>query len=133
VRGAPNITVAEYVPQSEVLPFCDAVVAHGGFHTVIGALMHGVPLVLLPIGGDNGRNAEWTALRGAAVVLGPDERTAVSIRSAIRAVLHDPAYRCAAERLQSAIADLPPISVAVGLVEQLATERRPLERLRPWH
>ena len=40
--------IRSYIPQHEFLPWCDAVVAHGGSGTVLGALAHGLPLLVVP-------------------------------------------------------------------------------------
>jgi UDP:flavonoid glycosyltransferase YjiC (YdhE family) len=125
---ARNLTVLGYVPQSAVLPHCDAVVAHGGFHTVIGALLHGVPLVLLPLGGDHARNARWCSARGAALVLDAAHRDREHIRAGVRRVLAEPGYRDAAARLRAAITGLPGMATAVSLLERLAATRAPIPR-----
>ncbi|HEX3332779.1 MAG TPA: glycosyltransferase [Acidimicrobiales bacterium] len=123
-----NITVKRFVPQSRVLPHCDVMLAHGGFHSVMGALVHGVPMVLLPLGGDHHRNAQWCADNGAALVLEDSARDVENIARAIRQVMSNPSYSWASQRLQTAIDDLPPISRAVELVEILAATKAPLRR-----
>lgn len=44
--------VERFIPQAQLLPQCDLVVSHGGSGSVIGALAHGPPSVLLPMGVD---------------------------------------------------------------------------------
>ena len=58
-----HIRVERFVPQSEVLPRSSAVVSHGGSGSVLGALAHGLPQVLIPMGADQPLNAD--ALRAA--------------------------------------------------------------------
>jgi UDP:flavonoid glycosyltransferase YjiC (YdhE family) len=55
-----------------------------------------------------------------------DERAPDAIRTAVRAVLSDLAYRASSGRLRDEIAALPVMGHAVGLLERLARERRPL-------
>lgn len=126
--GARNLAVLGYVPQSAVLPHCDVMVAHGGFHTVIGALLHGVPLVLLPLGGDQPRNARWCSAQGAALVLAETHRDPESIRAGVRHVLSETGYRDAAGRLRAAMTDLPGMATAVSMLERLATTHAPIRR-----
>ena len=45
-----NVVVHQYVPQGFVLARCDAVIAHGGAGTMLGALAHGLPLLVIPKG-----------------------------------------------------------------------------------
>jgi UDP:flavonoid glycosyltransferase YjiC (YdhE family) len=103
-------------------------VSHGGFGTVIGALLHGVPMVLLPMAGDQHRNARWCAAAGAAVVLDQHSRGPLPIQKAVAKVLSDPSYRSAAGGLRDEMAGLPDISAAVAMVAQLAAERVPMTR-----
>ena len=61
-----NVTVERWVPQDEVLPRAAAVVTHGGHGSTLGALAHGVPMVVLPLFSlDQWFNAEAVARAGA--------------------------------------------------------------------
>ena len=53
----PNVQVAEYIPQAELLPRCAAVVSHAGSGTFLAALAQGVPQLLLPQAADQFLNA----------------------------------------------------------------------------
>ncbi|WP_342239788.1 glycosyltransferase [Inquilinus sp. OTU3971] len=86
---------------------------------MIGALAHGVPMVLLPIGADQPANAERCAALGVARVLDPVGCSPEAVREATRAVLADPAYRSAAERMAQEIAAMPDPAEAVPLLERL--------------
>ena len=99
---------------------------HGGSGSVLGALAHGLPLVLLPMGADQPQNAQRCAALGAGRVLDVIAATPDDVRDAVSAVLSEPSYRAAAERLRDELAALPGPEHAVALVERLATERRPV-------
>ena len=60
----PNTTVERYIPQSELLPRCSAIVHHGGSGTMYGSLAHGVPQIVLPQGADNFVNGGLLARLG---------------------------------------------------------------------
>jgi MGT family glycosyltransferase len=126
VSESTNLQIRNYVPQDIVLPHCDAMAAHGGFHTVVGALMHGVPMLLLPQGGDHPRNGAWCAEQGAALVLDGSHQDRSAIRAGVLTVLDDPSYQENARRLQRAFEALPDIGFAVRLLEQLAATREPI-------
>ena len=53
-----NVVVHRYVPQAVVLERCDAVIAHGGSGTTLGALAFGLPLLVIPQGADQYSNAD---------------------------------------------------------------------------
>jgi MGT family glycosyltransferase len=115
-----HVTVEQFVPQSSVLPHCDLVVSHGGSGSVIGALAHGLPSVLIPIGADQPQNAKRCEDLGVARVLDAVGLTKDGVSAAVEAVRRDPAYRRNAERLRDEIAALPGPSHAVLLLERLA-------------
>ena len=92
----------------------------------MGCLSAGIPMVVIPVQGDQPRNAQRCADLGAGVVVGPEERTPAVIQTAVRAVLADPSYRENAALLRDEIAALPGMDRAVELLERLAADPRPL-------
>ena len=124
----PNVHVERYIPQSRLMPYCDAVLAHGGTGTVYTALEHGLPLVNVPIGADQFVTSESCANAGVGLVIGPEQRNPDAIRAAVREVLADSAYREKARQLQRAIHALPTPADVVPLLERLAAEKRPIVR-----
>jgi UDP:flavonoid glycosyltransferase YjiC (YdhE family) len=121
-----NIQIAPYIPQSTILPHAAATVLHGGSGSVIGALAHGLPMVLIPMGADQPHNAARCAALGVARILDAVTATADSVRAAVTAVLTDSSYRQNAQVLRDEIAALPEPAHALSLLEQLAREKRPL-------
>jgi UDP:flavonoid glycosyltransferase YjiC (YdhE family) len=119
-----NIRLERYIPQSAILPHCAAVVSHGGSGSVIGALAHGLPSVLIPIGADQPLNAARCAALGVGLELDAIAATPESVSAAVAAVLNDPSYRRAAERMRDEIAALPGPEYAVGLLERLVGQER---------
>ncbi len=120
-----HIHIAQYIPQALILPHCDAVVSHGGSGSVIGALAHGLPMVLVPMGADQPLNAARCANLGVAQVIDALAATPEIVRAAVATVLADPSYRHVAERLRDEIAALPGPEHAVMLLERLAAEQCP--------
>ena len=114
-------------PQASLLPHCDLVVSHGGSGSVLGALSHGLPSVLIPMGADQPLNGERCARLGVARVLDAFDVSPVEVREAATSVLEDPGYRSNAERLRAEIAALPDPAEAVKLLEGLCQARRPFE------
>ena len=121
-----NVRIERFVPQFEVLPHVDLVVSHGGPGSVLGALAHGRPMVVLPIGADQPLNAVRISALGAGRALDAIRATAAEVREAVASVPADGACREAAGRLADEIAALAPPGVAVALLERLAQGRRRL-------
>jgi UDP:flavonoid glycosyltransferase YjiC (YdhE family) len=122
----PNVRIERYIPQTRLFPRCDLVLTHGGSGTVIAALAHGLPLVVVPISADQPENAARCAALGVGRVVQAEDATPEAVREAVRAVLADPTYRRNAERVRDEIRSLPGPEHAVALLERLAAERRPL-------
>jgi UDP:flavonoid glycosyltransferase YjiC (YdhE family) len=125
----PNVHVARWLPQDAVLQRAAAIVCHGGYGSVLGALAHGVPVVALPLfGDDQWRNARRVAELGAGIALdgdrgperhmfdGPSPETCAQLGGAVEAVIADPSYRSAAGRIAGAIDALPPVDAAVDVL-----------------
>jgi UDP:flavonoid glycosyltransferase YjiC (YdhE family) len=121
-----NVSIERYLPQSEILPRCRAVVSHGGSGSLLAALAHGLPSVLLPMGADQPQNAARCEQLGVARVLDAVRATPQTVREAVADVLADPSYRSAAERIADEIAALPGPEATVPLLEASSlSARRP--------
>jgi UDP:flavonoid glycosyltransferase YjiC (YdhE family) len=121
-----SVRIERYLPLPQLLPRCALLVTHGGFNSTKEALSCGVPLVVIPIAGDQPYCAERCVALGVAQVVGPDQRTPERIRDAVRAVLDDPSYRARAEAMRQEMQALPGVQHAVELLVSLASERRAL-------
>jgi UDP:flavonoid glycosyltransferase YjiC (YdhE family) len=117
-----HIHVERYIAQSLLFPYCDVVVNHGGSGTVREALKHGLPMVIIPVSGDQFVNAERCAGLGLAKLITPAERTPEAIKAATQEVLQNPTYRRNAERVRSEMEAMPGLAHAVALLERLAHE-----------
>ena len=109
-----HVLVERYIPQALVLPRCDALVAHAGAGTMLGALAHGVPQLLLPHGAEQHLNAAACRGAGAALVIEPDEIGAEAVRAGLVRVLGEPEFAAAARRLRDEIAAMPPADEALA-------------------
>jgi UDP:flavonoid glycosyltransferase YjiC (YdhE family) len=90
----------------------DAMVSHGGAGSIRSALAAGVPLVLMPLFGDQPHNARAVAAAGAGIVAdGPG-----GLADAVGAVLGDPAYGVRAREIAGEVAALPPARDAAALL-----------------
>jgi MGT family glycosyltransferase len=122
----PNVRIGRYIPQTLLFPRCDLVISHGGSNTMLAALAHGIPQVMVPITADQPENAERCAAAGVARMVSLAEATAASIREAALAVLSDPSYRRAAERTRDEMAALAGPDEVMRLLERLARDKMPM-------
>lgn len=120
-----HLLVRRRVPLLELLPHLDAVVSHGGLNTVCETLSHGVPLVVAPIKGDQPINASQVAAAGAGIRVSFDRVRPDALRDAVLAVLDDPAYRAAAERIRASFTAAGGAPAAAEHLELLASRTDP--------
>jgi UDP:flavonoid glycosyltransferase YjiC (YdhE family) len=111
--------VIGWADHDALLSGCAAVVTHGGLGTTLRALAHGVPLVLLSLGRDQGFNAARLSELGAGIRLDAGA-AAAEIRRAVDRVLSDPSYAAAAAELGARIAAEEPDTRAARALERCA-------------
>lgn len=102
-QAPANVILTPFVPHALVLPQVTAIVSQCGHGTVMKALAHGVPLVCLPLLGDQPDIAARVVHAGAGVRL-PQDASSTAIRTAIQRVMTTPDFRDAAQRLAKALA-----------------------------
>jgi UDP:flavonoid glycosyltransferase YjiC (YdhE family) len=116
-----NVRLVGYVPHSLLLPGCEAIVCHGGFNTVLGAICAGVPLVCVPLAGDQYHNAGVVEQLGLGRRLAGSRLTQRQLREAVSEVRGDPSYARRVASVRREIAELPPASSVVALLEGLVS------------
>jgi UDP:flavonoid glycosyltransferase YjiC (YdhE family) len=114
-----NAHIERYVPQSLLLPLFSVVICHGGAGTTLGALAHGVPLLVLPQGADQYLIGDRVVSCGAGLRLAPPEVNPDSVRRCVLDLLHGTEYRRAARRVQAEIAAMPAPEETVPLIERI--------------
>lgn len=114
----PHVNAERFIPQAAVLPYVDAAVVHAGSGSMLAALAHGVPMLMLPRAADQYDNARACAAAGAARVLLPDQCDQASLAAGVQAVLFEPAVRAGAAAMRGEIAGMPGPDAVAAAVEQ---------------
>jgi UDP:flavonoid glycosyltransferase YjiC (YdhE family) len=91
-----------------------AMISHGGAGSIRTALTSGVPLVVMPLFGDQPLNARAVAAAGAGIAVedGPG-----GLAGAVGTVLEDPAYARRADEIAGEVAALPPVHEAIAVLQ----------------
>ena len=116
-----HVRVERFVPQAEVLAHADLVVSHGGSGSLMAALAHGLPSVLLPLGADQPHNAGRAVALELAMSLDAATASPVEIAGAARAALEDAAMAGRCRSVADELAGLPAVGTAVEALEGAAT------------
>src|SRR5436305_1888886 len=117
-----NVVICPSIPHSQILPFTDAMITHGGHGSVVRALAHGVPLILIPMGRDQNDTAARVVYHGAGIRLSAEASVEV-ISQALERVLKSCSYCKAAKCLGHAIRRDAANSTAIEELEALAGMR----------
>jgi UDP:flavonoid glycosyltransferase YjiC (YdhE family) len=100
----PSWAVAGLGRQDELLTDADLVICGGGHGMVAKTLLAGVPLVMVPGGGDQWEIANRVARQGSGRLIRP--LTAEAMVSAVGEVLSTPSYREAARHAAAGVTDV---------------------------
>ncbi len=121
-----HVRVERFRPQREILPHASLVVSHGGSGSVAGALAHGLPMLITPMGADQLDNAARVTALGIGRWLDPVAATPAEVRDAAAGILSESVYHNAAAALRNEYAALPGTAYAVALLERLILTRAPV-------
>ncbi len=91
LKPAANTAIVESAPHHELMQEAVLVVTHGGHGTLMKALVHGCPMLVIPHGRDQVDNAVRVAHRGAGLSLAPDADVE-TLTAAILGLLDEPAF-----------------------------------------
>lgn len=89
----PNFIVRNYVPQLEILQQADVFITHGGMNSSSEGLYFGVPLVVVPVMGDQPIVANRIEELGAGLKLNRQELDALTLRKTTEQVLSNPSFK----------------------------------------
>lgn len=96
-----NFIIRQTVPQLDVLKRCRAFITHGGNNSIHEALAFAVPMAVIPMFGDQPYNSDAIAsLRcGFSFRYPLQTLSAERLRKAVRGLLMEPSYHCAAMQM----------------------------------
>jgi UDP:flavonoid glycosyltransferase YjiC (YdhE family) len=115
-----NAHVVQYANHDVLLQRAALIVTHGGHGTMMRALRHGVPMVVIPgMPHDQVPNGALVEAHGAGLRLVGGVDAGV-IRTAVRQILDDHAFRDAAVRLSDIVRPLDGARVAARTLEDIA-------------
>ncbi len=123
IKVPDNVRLVDYVPMNLLLPTCAAVIHHSGGTTMMAAIWHKVPQVIIPpkAWGDP-TLAELAADQGAAIIIPVAELTPGKLRDALLRVLDEPSFVTATNRMHAATLSLPSTNDAIPILEKLTRE-----------
>ncbi|XP_055070843.2 UDP-glucuronosyltransferase 1A5 isoform X2 [Misgurnus anguillicaudatus] len=134
-ENAPkNVKLMKWLPQNDLLghPKVKAFITHGGSHGIYEGICNGVPMVMLPLFGDQGDNVQRLVSRGVAEGLSIFDLTSEKLLVALRKVINDKSYKEKMTKLSAVHRDRPiePLDLAVFWTE-FVMRHKGADHLRP--
>ncbi|WP_127531405.1 glycosyltransferase [Paenibacillus kobensis] len=109
----------DYPLHDAALSNTDLVITHGGCSTLQRVMLHGIPMIVIPLGSDHRILADKVLEFGSGVLMEPQIINEINLWSTVQQVLNNPAYKQNALRLASRLRESPPANqVAADAVEQ---------------
>ena len=121
LRAPSNANLMAAADHDALMSKAHLVITHGGHGSVTRALIHGRPMLILPMGRDQADNAIRVTQRGAGLTLSPGASLA-DIRTAIDRLLQEPSFTARARELGAVVALDMQSSPLVATFEMLATD-----------
>nr|XP_019969103.1 PREDICTED: UDP-glucuronosyltransferase-like [Paralichthys olivaceus] len=116
-----NVKIMSWVPQNDLLAHSGAraFITHAGSHGLFEGLCHAVPMVMLPIEGDQPDNAKRLASRGAGVELDIYSITTEILLQGLNEVINDIRYKENMQKLSAIHKDrqIEPLDLALYWTE----------------
>jgi MGT family glycosyltransferase len=123
LKPAENVVVFATADHDDLMRRAALVVTHGGHGTLMRALVHGLPMVVIPgMAHDQAPNAAAAQDWGVGRAL-PGDASAQAIRAAMQEVLASPAYREKAQAISRRLAGVDGASNAAVEIETVLSER----------
>lgn len=96
-----HINLTTFIPQNDLLAHkaCKLLVTNGGMSSVMEAVAHGVPVVGVPLYGNNRHSLNKVAAKGLGVIVEKEDLNEISLYSAIKKVLESSKYKNTAKEM----------------------------------
>jgi glycosyltransferase (activator-dependent family) len=122
----PNVRVTDFVPLSELLSTCAAIVHQGGGATLCNAAVHGVPQLVIPGSGWSERGAALAQQdRGYGLMIDFEDVTPGRVRDSVARLLTEPSFQACAREVQHEMLATPSFADIVADLELIVASRAP--------
>ncbi|MCT4356209.1 activator-dependent family glycosyltransferase [Streptomyces sp. Je 1-79] len=120
-----NVRIVDYVPLTQLLPTCSAIIHHGGYGTFVAAATAKVPqLIAMEEGGDALATAEYIERRGAGIAVDSQGFSLADMKKGLARLLDDPSFRDGADRVYADMLAAPSPADVVPSLERLTEQYR---------
>ncbi|KAG8456721.1 hypothetical protein GDO86_002486 [Hymenochirus boettgeri] len=142
VKLAPNVKLMDWVPQNDLLghPKVRLLVTHGGYNSLREAVYHGVPVLGIPLFGDQYDNLVRVKTKKFGTFIPPDQMKAELFANKIKQTIEDKSYKATAMHMSliQRSQPFPPDQQILRWVEHIiqvggANHLHPSSYQQPWY
>jgi len=120
-----NVRLVDFLPLTQVIPTCSAVIHHGGYGTAFAAAAHRVPqLTVMEEWGSALCVTPYLESRGAGVTLHADGLTAQKVHEGLSRLLSEPSFQRGAAAVHADLTGAPGPTEIVPVLERLTAQYR---------
>ncbi|HDR4604178.1 glycosyl transferase [Bacillus cereus] len=113
----PNFKVYNYVPQLEVLKHANLFITHGGMNSSSESLYFGVPMIVIPVMGDQPIVAQRIEDLKAGIQLNLKKLTPVILHNAVMEILSNDVYLENTHKIKCTLKDAGGYNKAADIIE----------------
>ncbi|XP_042343447.1 UDP-glucuronosyltransferase 3A1-like [Plectropomus leopardus] len=138
----PNVRLVDWLPLNDLLGHKKArlFITHGGQNSLLQAVYHAVPVLGIPLFGDQFDNVVRAETKGLGLTINPTQITRELLSSTIRTLIQDIRFKSSASSL-SRIHKSHPVPPALRLIQWVehvlhsggGTHLRPASLSQPWY
>ncbi|VDD92425.1 unnamed protein product [Enterobius vermicularis] len=130
-----NVHCYSWLPQNDLIHHkkARALISHGGYNSLQEAINAGIPIIAIPLFGDQPTNAKLAEKRHLGIVLQKNQISESVLTAAIKSILEDDSYSRKARHIRDLIRKKPfkPEELLVRWTEYIATFKK-LPNLTPF-
>lgn len=120
--GLPkNIFISKWLPQDDLLahPNLKLFITHGGLGSILEAKVHAVPIIGIPLFGDQVTNVQVPKSEGWGLDIHYSDVTEDTLTNAIQEILSNTSYKTSVQKLSAIFRDRPqsPLETAIFWIE----------------
>lgn len=127
-RLPPNAMLFKHVPQVRLLPLVDLFITHGGNNSTNEALAAGIPMITLPVGGEQGDNASRIVYLGVGKRLDSAHFSEAQLLSAVEEIRTHPSFQARSTQIKESLQKTQGLLTASQSIGWIAEHRKPLQR-----
>ncbi|NLU74343.1 DUF1205 domain-containing protein [Streptomyces sp. HNM0575] len=118
-----NVRIVDYLPLTQLMPTCSAVIHHGGFGTFFAAAAHRVPqMIVMEELGSALNSTRYLEARGAGMALHSDGLTAAQVGGGLSRMLTEPSFQRGAAAVYADMTAAPGPGEIVPVLERMAAQ-----------